>query len=238
MSVEEDANRIEARMDQIDAAIGQENAPPKITSYDGSSSFQMLVQRMRDVQINNAAPITPQTGAGPADAGAQQVAAPFAEATGYGHTPIVDDNIGTAHITVPPGSIDAMIALAAQANHVDPDLIRAVAKNESGFNPRALSPVGAKGEMQLMDGTAAALGVTDPFDPAQNIAGGAKYLSQLLAEFHGDIRQAVAAYNAGPGAVEKYGGVPPYTETQQYVNNVLASYEAYRARSAAAGSLR
>jgi soluble lytic murein transglycosylase-like protein len=140
--------------------------------------------------------------------------------------------------TPPPTDLDAMIERAAAANNVDPNLIRAVAKNESGFNANAVSPVGAKGEMQLMDGTAAGLGVSNSFDPQQNFNGGAKYLHGLLNEFHGDMRKAIAAYNAGPGAVEKYGGVPPYAETQVYVNNVLASYEAYQAKTAYSNSAK
>lgn len=143
-----------------------------------------------------------------------------------------------AAATPPPADLDAMIQEAASRNNVDPNLIRAVAKNESGFNPNAESPVGAKGEMQLMDGTAAGLGVTNSFDPRQNFNGGAKYLHGLLDEFHGDLRKAIAAYNAGPGAVEKYGGIPPYAETQIYVNNVLASYEAYQAKSALGNASR
>ena len=111
---------------------------------------------------------------------------------------------------------------------VDPALIKAIIANESGFNANATSNVGAQGLMQLMPGTAAGLGVTDAYDPAQNVAGGTKYIKGLLGKFNGDVRLAVAAYNAGPGAVEKYGGVPPYAETQNYVQNVLASYAKYR----------
>jgi soluble lytic murein transglycosylase-like protein len=138
--------------------------------------------------------------------------------------------------TPAPADLDAMIKQAASDNLVDPNLVRAVVKNESGFNPKAESPVGAKGLMQLMDGTAAGLGVSNSFDPQQNVEGGSKYLHGLLGEFHGDMRKAIAAYNAGPGAVEKYGGVPPYAETQAYVNNVLASYEGYRAQQALANA--
>jgi soluble lytic murein transglycosylase-like protein len=110
-------------------------------------------------------------------------------------------------------------------------LIKAIIANESGFNANATSGAGAQGLMQLMPGTAAGLGVTDAYDPAQNVAGGTKYIKGLLQRFNGDVRLAVAAYNAGPGAVEKYGGVPPYAETQNYVQNVLSSYAKYRGSS-------
>ncbi|ACX52402.1 Lytic transglycosylase catalytic [Ammonifex degensii KC4] len=102
-----------------------------------------------------------------------------------------------------------------------PGLVEAVARAESGLNPRAVSRAGAMGLMQLMPGTARALGVTDPFDPVQNVEAGARYLRQLLDRFGGDLRLALAAYNAGPGAVERYRGIPPYPETQAYVEKVL-----------------
>jgi len=129
---------------------------------------------------------------------------------------------------VPPAQIDALVGENAQSQNVDPALVKAIIANESGFNANATSKVGAQGLMQLMPGTAAGLGVTNAYDPAQNVAGGTKYIKSLLDRFGGDVRLAVAAYNAGPGAVEKYNGVPPYAETQNYVQNVLASYEKYR----------
>jgi soluble lytic murein transglycosylase-like protein len=129
---------------------------------------------------------------------------------------------------VPPEQLESLVDGNAQIQAVDPALIKAIIANESGFNANATSDVGAQGLMQLMPGTAEALGVTDAYDPAQNVAGGTKYIKQLLDRFNGDVRLAVAAYNAGPSAVEKYGGVPPYAETQNYVQNVLASYAKYR----------
>jgi soluble lytic murein transglycosylase-like protein len=129
---------------------------------------------------------------------------------------------------VPPAQIDALVNDNAQAQSVDPALLKAIIANESGFNANATSNVGAQGLMQLMPGTASALGVSDSYDPTQNVAGGTKYIKQLLDRFGGDVRLAVAAYNAGPGAVEKYGDVPPYPETQNYVQNVLSSYSKYR----------
>jgi soluble lytic murein transglycosylase-like protein len=110
----------------------------------------------------------------------------------------------------------------AQRHRVDAGLVRAVIDVESGFRPRAVSPKGAMGLMQLMPTTAAELGVTDPFDPEQNVDGGVRYLRALLTRYGGDQRLALAAYNAGAAAVERHGGIPPYSETRAYVKKVLA----------------
>jgi len=131
---------------------------------------------------------------------------------------------------VPPAQIDQLVSQNAGRWGVDPALVKAIIANESGFNANATSKTGAQGLMQLMPGTAAGLGVTDSYDPGQNVFGGTRYIRGLLDRFHGDMRLAIAAYNAGPGAVEKYDGVPPYAETQNYVQNVLASYDKYRAQ--------
>ena len=121
-----------------------------------------------------------------------------------------------------------LIEAAAKRHSIDPALLSGLVKAESGFNPTAQSGVGAKGLTQLMDATARGLGVTDAFDPAQALEGGAKFLSGLLKQFKGDERLALAAYNAGPGAVQKYGGIPPYEETQRYVPKVLGYTAQYR----------
>ena len=126
------------------------------------------------------------------------------------------------------------IRAAARLTGVNVALLRAVIHAESGFNPRALSYKGAEGLMQLMPSTAFELGVGDAFDPAQNISGGARYLATLLRAYHGDVKLTAAAYNAGAGAVAKYGGVPPYAETQVYVKRVALLYQRYR--KALAGS--
>jgi soluble lytic murein transglycosylase-like protein len=122
----------------------------------------------------------------------------------------------------------AEIDAAAASNGIDPALLKGLVSQESGFDPNARSGAGAVGLTQLMPGTAASLGVTNPLDPAQSLQGGARYLRQQLDRFGGDERLALAAYNAGPGAVARYGGVPPYSETQNYVSSVMAKAAAYR----------
>ncbi len=130
----------------------------------------------------------------------------------------------------PAGSIPFQneIEAAAAKYGVDPALLAGLVKQESNFNPDAHSGVGAKGLTQLMDSTARGLGVSNSFDPAQSLDGGAKFLSRLLRQFHGDQSLALAAYNAGPGAVQKYGGIPPYQETQRYVPQVLGYAAQFR----------
>jgi soluble lytic murein transglycosylase-like protein len=132
----------------------------------------------------------------------------------------------SARVRTPlPAYLSAAIQDAAQTHRVDPRLLAAVAHHESGFNASVISRAGAIGIMQLMPDTARFLGV-NAFDARENIFGGARYLRTLLDTFHGDLNLTLAAYNAGPGAVQRYGGVPPYRETQAYVKNVRAAYEA------------
>jgi soluble lytic murein transglycosylase-like protein len=131
---------------------------------------------------------------------------------------------GPATAPAEAGKFTGPISAAAKRHELDPALLSAVVRKESGFQPRAISSAGAMGLMQLMPETARALGVRDPFDPAQNIDGGAKYLRGLIDRYHGRLDLALAAYNAGPGAVDRFGAVPPYPETQAYVKNILATY--------------
>ncbi len=132
--------------------------------------------------------------------------------------------------TLVAGETERLVSRAAQSVRLDPALALAVTKVESGFDVRAVSAAGAVGLMQLMPATAQALGVENPYDPVQNVRGGATYLRELLDRFGGDLPSALAAYNAGPSAVERYGGAPPFPETQSYVARVLEAYRAYRAR--------
>jgi Rod binding domain-containing protein len=135
--------------------------------------------------------------------------------------PIVPDEASVTGKEVVAPDIDRHIARAARRHGVSPALVRAVIRAESGGDAHAVSPKGAKGLMQLLDTTASDMGVQNVFDAEENIEGGTKYLGMLLRRFSGDIRMAVAAYNAGPGAVDRYGGVPPYSETVRYVDRIM-----------------
>ena len=121
--------------------------------------------------------------------------------------------------------IDELIKEYSQKYGLDSDFVKAVVKQESGFNEKATSKCGAMGLMQLMPGTAKALNVNDPYNARDNIEGGVKYLKGLMDRFGGDMKLALAAYNAGPNAVKKYNGVPPYNETQNYVKNIMSMYQ-------------
>ncbi len=189
---------------------------------DIASDLAAVTRRIAEITGRTVAPDpTPQTA--PASFASMVSAAMNGEGT-----PGASSTVPDGAAPVAPQQIDQLVSANAGAWGVDPALVKAIIANESAFNANATSKTGAQGLMQLEPGTAAGLGVANAYDPAQNIWGGTRYIRGLLDRFHGDLRLAVAAYNAGPGAVEKYGGVPPYAETQAYVENVLDSYQKYK----------
>jgi soluble lytic murein transglycosylase-like protein len=126
-------------------------------------------------------------------------------------------------------TIDDHVKNYSTKQEIDPEFVASVIRQESQFNPKARSPKGAQGLMQLMPGTAQSLGVKDAFNPAENIDGGTRYLRQLLEQYHGDAIKALAAYNAGPQRVDQYKGVPPYRETRQYVARIIRDFNRRKA---------
>jgi soluble lytic murein transglycosylase-like protein len=151
--------------------------------------------------------------------GGGEMGVPPGAVRGFVPDEVLDEVAGLAG-----GDLRDLAAATARRHRLDPDLVLAVVSVESGFRPQAVSPKGAQGLMQLMPKTASSLGVADALDPVQNLDGGARHLGQLLTLYGGDLTRALAAYNAGAGAVDRHGGVPPYRETRAYVKKVLERY--------------
>jgi soluble lytic murein transglycosylase-like protein len=156
-----------------------------------------------------------------------------AEVRGFVPDEVIDEVLAP---TAAGADVRALAIAAARRHGLDPNLVLAVVAVESGFQPDAVSHKGAQGLMQLMPDTARELGVTDILDPAQNLDGGTRYLRMLIARYGGDVGKALAAYNAGPGAVKRHRGVPPYRETHHYIDRVLKRYQRARGTSAPAAA--
>lgn len=180
--------------------------------------YEAVLKRMQEIQSRMKA-LEPERSPGP-----NPTAPPAAiqGAIGRGNQPL-DPFAGTVvvrHLSPPP-QMASMIRQAATRHGLDPLLFESLVAAESGFDPSVVSSAGAQGLAQLMPATAKMLGVSNPFDPAQNLDGGARYLAQMMRQFNGDARLALAAYNAGPGAVSRHGGVPPFQETRNYIDRIL-----------------
>jgi soluble lytic murein transglycosylase-like protein len=181
---------------------------PRITPAKSSSA-----------PISSQGSPSPQPASAPAPAPTQAPAAapPSAPAALAPAQPLVP-------VIQAPAALDQMVQQTAEKHNVDPALVRAVISTESNWNASALSSKGAQGLMQLVPGTARQLGVGNAFDPAQNVDGGVRYLGMLLQRYNGDLKLALAAYNAGPSIVDRFGGVPNYRETRNYVEKVTSTY--------------
>jgi soluble lytic murein transglycosylase-like protein len=155
--------------------------------------------------------------------GGGEMTVPAGTVRGFVPDEVLDEVAG-----LPAGDLRELAAAAARRHGLDPGLVLSVVAVESSFRPGAVSPKGAQGLMQLMPRTAESLGVSDALDPAQNLDGGSRHLGQLLTLYGGDLAKALAAYNAGEGAVERHGGVPPFRETRAYVRKVLERYRAQK----------
>jgi soluble lytic murein transglycosylase-like protein len=197
-------------------------------------SIEAVMSRVSQIQAMLASAQGPIATA-PAAAEPKSFSTQLANATGSTLTSAATPATTAASTATPTASelpagtpYASEITAAAKANGLDPALLAGLIKQESNFNPTAGSPAGARGLAQLMPATAAGLGVTNVLDPVQSINGGAKYLAQQLKTFGGDVAKALAAYNAGPGAVQRFGGIPPYAETQNYVRIVQANAATYR----------
>jgi soluble lytic murein transglycosylase-like protein len=209
-----------SRVDQIQAMLAGVTTTP---ASPGATSFSnALADASTSAALSDGtAPTDPAAATGTL----ASLTAPAGGTAAYGATPTGATTGGDLPASVPYA---AQITAAAKANGIDPALLAGLIKQESGFNPNAGSAAGARGLTQLMPSTAAGLGVTNVLDPAQSIQAGAKYLKEQLDAFGGDVTKALAAYNAGPGAVKRFGGVPPYAETQNYVRAVQANAAAFR----------
>jgi soluble lytic murein transglycosylase-like protein len=198
----------------LQAASGAQAAAARV------EQLQALLQRTRALSDGTLAPPAAPASGAASTGSAAGFATALAAASPGAQAPAAAGSASAPY--------DTMVQQAALRNGLDPALLHGLIQQESGFDPSSQSSAGASGLTQLMPGTASSVGVSNPMDPAESIEGGARYLSQMMAQFGGNATEALAAYNAGPGAVKQYGGVPPYAETQSYVTKVLGYAEGYR----------
>jgi soluble lytic murein transglycosylase-like protein len=193
-------------------------------------SVEAVIARMNELQAMIGGATTPAPVATQTNFASQLATATAATGTTATADSAIPASLASTGVSELPADVPygAEITAAAKKYGIDPALLAGLVKQESGFKADAGSPAGARGLTQLMPATAAGLGVTNVLDPVQSLEGGAKYLRAQLDAFGGDVTRALAAYNAGPGAVKRYGGVPPYAETQNYVRIVQANAASFR----------
>lgn len=193
--------------------------PGEVAALERVRDLQQLAEEVRTGSLSSARSASPQTSFSSALSAAEGAGRPTAYAASLAPASTEASS---------PTAYDGMIREAAARYGLDPAILHGLIQQESGFNPSSTSSAGAEGLTQLMPGTASSMGVSNPLNPAESIDGGARYLAGLMREFNGNTEEALAAYNAGPGAVHSAGGIPPYPETQEYVTKVLGYAQAYR----------
>lgn len=226
----EEIGAIQERISEIQSRLAALRPPAPAPTEDAPPASPSFAQTLQQAQAGTppSAPSEAVSGASPA-APSHEDGVTVTPAS-LGPLPPLPLTPDTTHL-VPlvhqagTGQYDSLIETYAGKYGVDPSLVRAVIQTESGGNPRAVSSAGALGLMQLMPGNVKESGITDPFDPEQNIAAGTQQLSGLMKQYNGDLDLALAGYNAGPGNVRKYGGVPPFRETQDYIKKVRAAMQ-------------
>ena len=206
---------ITARISEIQQRISALSSPPASAPTADAPAFEKTL----------AAAQTPPGAALGGSTALPNTSAVAAPPASLGPLPVSPSDAGVVPITPAsaPGDYQTLIEKYAAQNGLQPGLVKAVIQTESGGNPRSVSGAGAMGLMQLMPENVKEAGIADPFDPEQNIAAGTRQLAGLLSQYHGDLDLALAGYNAGPGNVRKYGGVPPFTETRNYIQRVRAA---------------
>ena len=226
----DDISRITARISEIQQRITALSQPP--VPADAPAFDQTLAAAQAGgaaAPAGAAAPVggttLPPGPSGVAIPPASLGSLPASQSPSLSPLPVSPDAANVVPFTAAsaPGDYEPLIQKYAAQNSLAPSLVKAVIQTESGGNPRSVSGAGAMGLMQLMPENVKEAGIADPFDPEQNIAAGTKQLAGLLSLYHGDLDLALAGYNAGPGNVRKYGGVPPFTETQNYIHRVKAA---------------
>ncbi len=201
-------------------------APPPPISQTGAATFGQALAQAQAPPVSAPALDGPPIGRGTPPVtmlGGQTIHVPPASLGPLPPMPVAPGDV--VPITANTGGVDGLIQTYAAKHNLPPNLVKAVIQTESGGNPRAVSPAGAMGLMQLMPANVHEAGISDPFDPEQNIAAGTRQLASLMGQYHGDLDLALAGYNAGPGNVRKYGGVPPFAETQNYIRKIRAAME-------------
>lgn len=195
-------------LSQAERTVGAMAIDALIAAKNAGTVSSDTVQQILSVQPQNTS-----------DTSTQTTVSPDTE------TSDISQAVSSSNTVSAPADLNTYFEEAAEKYNVDANLLKAIAKQESNFNPSARSSAGAMGIMQLMPSTAKSLGITDAYNAHDNIMGGAQVIAQNLKKYNGDVSLALAAYNAGSGNVDKYGGIPPFKETQNYVKKVLAYYQ-------------